>query len=123
MRQTIDTAPSNSLLLILDRTAGIIPQSMDGRLVAATPSCIAVGTLIESEGCTSVTLTDDAIAADPGLDLVIDTSIATPSKSITVCSVLNEMFLQTEVPSQRTRVQIWANDASEPDTLVIAIVS
>jgi hypothetical protein len=122
MRQTIVIAPSNSLLLIMDRTAGIIPQSMNGRLVAATPSCIAVGTLAESEGCTSVTLTDDAMMAQPDLRLVIDTSIATPSKSLVVCSVLDEVLLETVVPSPRTRVQIWANDAAEPDILGIVIV-
>lgn len=44
----------------MDKDNGEIPESMDA-LVAATPSCIVVGTHSGADGETSVTLFDDEV--------------------------------------------------------------
>lgn len=38
-----DIAPPSSLLLIMDRSVGQVPESMAGGLVAFTPTCVAFG--------------------------------------------------------------------------------
>lgn len=53
-------AVQNSLLFVMDKDNGEIPESMDA-LVAATPSCIVVGTHSGADGETSVTLFDDEV--------------------------------------------------------------
>jgi len=52
----VDVATSNSLVLIMDRSIGEIPESFGGSLVASTSSCIAVGTLAEHDGTTRILL-------------------------------------------------------------------
>ncbi len=53
-RSNVKVAPINALVLVMDRTKGVIPDSMSQRLVAATSSCIAVGTLSEHDGETTM---------------------------------------------------------------------
>src|SRR4051794_35842343 len=43
MRLSAEVAAPNSVVLVMDPIVGEIPHSMSGGLVAATPSCMAVG--------------------------------------------------------------------------------
>lgn len=119
MRLTIDVAPKNSLVLIMDRSVGVVPNEMGGALVSATSTCVAVGTLSEYDGETSICLSDEGPPAGPGYPQVFDGILGTPSMTVSVCSILDEVLLEIAVPTTRTRIQILANDASEPDKLVI----
>ena len=121
--QEIRIAPKNSLILIMDLTIGKVPESMNGSIVAWTHSCVAVGTISEFEGETSICLTDDAAARVPSQAAVFDGVLDTPSKRISVCSVLNEALMALDVPQPKTRVQIWINDGSEPDEIQIVAVN
>lgn len=40
----------------MDPTAGAVPESLGGRLVAGTFSCVAIGCLSEHDGLTSLSL-------------------------------------------------------------------
>lgn len=119
MYQTVDVAPSNSLILVMDRSAGVVPETLGGGLVAATPSCIAVGTREEHDGETSISISDEGPPSGVGSHLVFDDVVETPSKVLSVCSVLDHVFLELPVAAQKTRVQVWANDSAEPDVLAI----
>jgi hypothetical protein len=83
-------APQNSLLLVMDKDNGEIPELMSGKLVVATQSCIAVGTLSASDGETSVMLTDDKIHVQEisGIQKAFCGVLATPNKKIDLCTVL-----------------------------------
>lgn len=122
MRQTISCAPSRSLILVMDRSVGVIADTMAGALVAATPTCIAVGTLSESEGETKIALSDEGAPWDVGATPNFDGFLKTPTMTLSVCSVLDEVILEMSVRSHETRVQIWANDPFEPDAIAIVVL-
>jgi len=121
MRRTIVATPRNSLILVMDRTIGVIPDAMGGGLVAATSSCVAVGTLSEYDGETSISLSDEGKALGFDSTPVFDGMLETPSKVLSICTVLNDVLLELGVPSEKTRVRIWANDVSEPDNIVVVV--
>jgi len=119
----IKIAAPNSLLLVMNGGTVEIPESIDGRLVASTPSCIAVGTLSAADGETSVTLTDENahVLLDPALREVFRGNLAMPERRVEVCTVLLEPILSIAVPSTQGNVQIWANHETEPDKLVVLV--
>jgi hypothetical protein len=86
--------------------------------VAATATCIAIGTLSEHDGTTRVTLGGDANNA-PHDTPVFDGLLETPGLELAVCTVLNDVVLAATVPTQRTWVRIWANDRTEPSEIHI----
>jgi hypothetical protein len=122
MRLTVTLAPRNSLILVMDRTVGVVPETMAGGLVAATPTCIAVGTKSEHDGETSISLSDEATSSGSGFNPRFDGVLKTPSRHLSVCSVLEEVLLEMSVPSDETRVQVLANDAAEPDNIAIVVI-
>lgn len=122
MIREIRTAPKNSLILVMDQTVGEVPESMAGALVAATNSCVAVGTLSEVEGETLISLSDERLEKRDRPP-VFDGVLSTPSKRLSVCSVLDEPLMSLDVPGLETRVQVWANDDLEPNEIRIVAVN
>lgn len=119
MMRIADIAPPSSLLLIMDRSVGQLPESMAGRLVAFTPTCVAIGTLSSDDGSTRVTLSDGGGPPAHGA-LVFDGVLETPGLTLAVCSVLDEVVLALAAATVRTRVRIWANHESEPSEIDIS---
>jgi hypothetical protein len=115
MKKEARIAPRNSLILVMDKTVGEVPKSMNKALVAATPSCVAVGTLSEYDGETLISLSDGALPSSAALSLVFEGVLKTPARELSLCSVLDETILTLDVPTDNTRVQIWANADAEPD--------
>jgi hypothetical protein len=118
-------APKNSLLLVMDKDSGEIPESMGGKLVVSTHSCVAIGTRSETDGQTLVTLTDENIRAweDPNLELVFSGTLATPNKEVYICTVLLETILRLSVPNTETGLEVWANHEIEPTRLCVSVRS
>jgi hypothetical protein len=118
-----NVSPPNSVVLLMDLDAGRIPESMAGKLVASTASCVAIGTKSASDGETSVILTDDTTAPceDAHFVKVFNGVVLTPRKELHLCTVLLESILKLPVASSETKVEIWANDMVEPSQLCIRI--
>lgn len=113
-------SPPYSLVLLLDPTMGIVPQTMAGGLIAATDSCVAVGCKAVDDGGTKITLgPEDAV--DPGYEPVFEGGIETPSRILEVQSIVGTTILRTEVQDPQTRVAIWVNDPKEPDEITVGI--
>jgi len=121
MKKRISINPMNSVILIMDRTIGEVPESMNDGLVSATSSCVAVGTLSEFDGETSITLTNDSIIDTPQGSPIFDGYIDTPSGKISICSVTDEPLIECEVSEPNTKIFIWVNDETEPDEIYIAV--
>ena len=123
MIATKQCTPKNSLVLISGSSAGEIPASMSGKLVVATPSCIAVGTLSEFDGETSITLTDEQqpMCIDNELHVVFTGHLETQNLEVSVRNVLDESILTMSTKSKLSEVQICANDNSEPNKLIIIV--
>lgn len=114
-------APPNSVILVMDQTVGEVPVSMHQGSVAATASCVAVGTRSEADGNTRITLSDESpprMSKDPP---VFDGVLPIPSKRLSVCSVLDNELLVLDVPTTSMRVRIWINDPVEPSELWILV--
>jgi len=118
---TARLAPPNSLILILDPQGAEIPATTKGELISSTETCIAVGCMSEDDGETELTL-GEAKAVDPGYAPTLEKRISTPTRKLTVQSVHGVTLLETHVPSQSAAVQVWVNDAHEPDKVVIGVM-
>src|SRR5436305_1655984 len=112
-------APPNSLIVIMDRTVGRLPDSMNRSLVSATESCIAVGTLGAADGETTISLSDETPPWLPKQSPQFDGIVRTPSKNLSVCTVFDDILMTVDVPGPSTRVRIWTNDSSEPSEVWI----
>ena len=120
---TIETkiAPKNSLLLVMDKDSGEIPKSMGDKIFAATPSCIAIGTLCEIDGQTLVVLTDEdvPIHQSSGMFKVYDGKLETPNKEVHLCTVHLDVLLKLPVKNVVCNIVILVNSESEPDKIFI----
>jgi hypothetical protein len=105
----------------MDQSVGTIPETMGGKLVSATSSCIAIGTLSEHDGLTNITLSSNPPENSFG-QIVYDGILEIPSQKLTVCSVFGGAMLETVVSGKRGRVRIWANSETEPDKIWIQTV-
>lgn len=114
-------APPNSLILVMDQKVGEVPDSMNHGMVAATASCVAVGTLSEADGETFISLSDEVPSRLPKQAPVFDGVLPTPTKRLAVCSVQDEPLLALDVPSSSTRVRIWANHPAEANEIWIVV--
>jgi hypothetical protein len=117
---TADVAPPSSLLLVMDRSVGRIPENMDEGIVASTSTCVAIGTLSSLDGSTHVTLDNGSEPSGFGSP-VFDGVLGTPDKKLAVCSVLDEVILEIEVAAEQARVRIWASDRVEPSEIYILV--
>ena len=105
----------NSLVLVGD-PAGRPPLSMGKELVAATPSCVAVGTLSEADGATRLRLVETAGDVPP--ILAFQGTLQTPNRVLAIWNVLGETYLEKPA-SKTTKVQIWVSHSSEPDEICV----
>ena len=115
--------PENSLLLLMDKHNGDIPESMDGDLIVAKPTCIAIGTLSEADGETSVTMSDERLEITGVSEFrkVFNGVVATPRKQLDLCTILLKPILTLTVQNIQSNLEIWANDEIEPNKLYILV--
>ena len=115
--------PQNSLVLVMDALQGEIPESMGGKRVSVTGSCVAVGTLMEQDGPTRIRMLDSTRAESEPLPplVVAETTLQVPSKRLTIQSVLGEAYLEHPVDDAIVNVKVYVNDSWEPDDVAIVI--
>jgi hypothetical protein len=104
----------------MDHVGGIAPETFAGTLVSATSSCVAIGTLSEMDGPTTIVLTDESAPDASSKLLVFDDSIVIPGRILSVVTTLNDVVLSLPIHEEAVRVRIWVNDAKEPDRIVVA---
>ncbi len=121
MIKKVQIAPSNSLILIMDADAGEIPESMGTDSLVATSSSLAVGTLSQQDGKTSVVLSDEraSLAMDSSVHCIFHGNITTPRRLLSVCDVLLEEVLTVPVKGTRTDLEVWTNRTFEPSRIHI----
>lgn len=122
MTKTASLSPPNSLIAVMDHGGGEVPTDMNGQGVAATPSCVVIGTLMAADGETSVTLTDEPLPKNHGLMNVFEGSVATPSLKLSVYSTHRVVIIEAKVPTTQTRIEIWVNEETEPNDIRIVVL-
>lgn len=121
MKNEISIVPKNSVILIMDRTIGEVPETMSNQLVAFSTSCVAVGTLSEYDGETQISLSDKINESSSCKILAFDGNLETPSKMISICTVLDEPLIEHQVSKKLTRIKIYVNDRTEPNKIRVII--
>ena len=116
LRATI--APSNSIIFLSDPTCPIeVPEITRGASIWRSANCVAVGTLCEIDGATTIVL---GSKVDGSLGRKVFTgSIQTPGRIIAVTTSTADIVLSLSVPDEKTTLNIWTNDESEPDLILI----
>ncbi len=113
-------APPYSVILVSELGKGAVPSSMDGSVIAATASCIAIGCRSEVEGVTEMTvgsISEIGLTTPPAFSGVL----ATPGKIVALQTVFNEPIMEMAVQSDRTPIKIWVNDSHEPDKIFVGL--
>jgi hypothetical protein len=121
MRLETKIAVPYSVVFVFDRKHGDTPDSMSTQLVSATSSCVAIGTLPDSEGETLIVLTTDERVITEGLLLAYNGTIETPNCEISVSTALNEEILTVPNVGCRCRISVWVNDKKTPDHIEIVV--
>ena len=121
MSDDVVVRPPNSLVLVMDPQVAVVPDRMDQGLVAATESCVAVGTLAEHDGPTHIRLVGSG-SSDLGVlsdEPIWDGTLRTLDR-VSVVTVFGEELLSLPA-EQSSRVRVWANHPTEPDELFIVV--
>jgi hypothetical protein len=117
MEHRVEAIPDHWMIFVGDPD-GEIPTDMGPNRIAATRSCVAVGTEYDEEA--TIVLSDSR----PGLGLgggppVFESVLATPSRKLVISDAAAEVLLEIDVATDRTRIQIWTNHPTEPDKVAI----
>mgnify|MGYP006915176673 CR=1 FL=1 len=112
-------APTNSLLLVMDPAVGVPPTLTGNSGASATDSCVAVRTLMEYDGETTVFLSN---SKTPPLfcEKRLVAKIRTPNRMLAICESTRQPVLTSAVNGLETMVEVWTNDAHEPDIVFVA---
>lgn len=119
MHDSAEVIAPNSVLLVGDGQNVQFPSSMGGRLVAATESCVAIGTREEAEGPVRITFKDAGTGADlPPLE-VLDHTLLVRSGEVVAATVLGDVVLKRESLPGSVRVVVYVNHSTEPDDIAV----
>lgn len=119
-------SPPNSIIFLFDQTnkAVVPPEYNASRVVSSNNNCVSIGTRSEFDGETTVELNSyQGGRFDPELIWFHDIKIATPGGIVSVVTSHNDALLTVSSGTRATRLAIGLNDPSEPDIIVIRIVS
>lgn len=114
--------PDHALILVGDRETVELPTSMGDELVAATGSCIAVGTHSGIECDTLVTLSDESgPSGEPkeGLFIAYSGELQLRSGVLSVETPSGSSLFELCAPQGRLHVVVWVDDELEPSNIWI----
>lgn len=107
-----------SVILLTDADSNDMPEAMRGELVAHTDTCIAVGTLQEDSGSTSLTVSDEISEPTNGYTLVAEIKLKLPSGAVALVTADNEELGRFTYASKAAHVKVWVNDGKEPSSIL-----
>jgi hypothetical protein len=118
-------APPYSIVAVEDISRGEPPKLADSSRIAATESCIIVGTLCEIDGETEFRL-GTRREVDPGTAPAFQGRLKTPSGKLVIRSVpvdidSDDIILEMPAPQPEAMIYIWTNHPTEPDQIIIGV--
>jgi hypothetical protein len=115
--------PMNSLILIMDPQSTEIPEpeSLSEGIVAATESCVAVGTRVAADGPTEVQMADSGDEVETPPLKVHDGKLELSSGVLVVANILGDAFFRRKIEHYPVRLRVYANHSIEPDEIVILV--
>src|ERR1700722_14826984 len=105
----VRVAPENSIVFVSDLSweHEIALDSIGTAPIVATPSCIAIGTLAQHSGETTIRIGD--AFDNPEAEPAFDTTLETPGRTVSVTGARLENFLSMRVKNPVTNFKIWVN--------------
>jgi len=115
-------SPPNAILFVFDPTNKdvAIPAYVDGKLTAATETCVSVGTQADVDGDTEITL-DLGDEVPDGLRQVFFGMILTPGGRVGIITSQFQRVLELEVPVGTLDVSIWVDDLCNPGRVAVYV--
>ena len=93
-----------------------MPKDIGPGLVWATESCVAVGTLSEIDGLTTIQLASDFLS--PTDQIAFEGAIKTPGRIVAITTSDGEALISIS-SGEETRLTVWVNDSHEPDLILV----
>lgn len=117
VKTNVRAAPPYAVVLLSAPDHGRPPDVMDGKVIAATEDCVAIG--CQSDGDTEFVLGDLLSVGQDGTPafrgrLRVDGVVA-------LQTVEGVTLLEHAVPTEWVNVWIWLNHPSEPDLVVVGV--
>jgi hypothetical protein len=120
MKESVTVAPPNSIIFVMDFKNGKLPKSIDGGLIATSPSSVVIGTYPEPDGETTIILTDDVLKEIGSEDmLAFDGSISVPGRRLSVVTVHDEALLSIPTQRENVHLRVWVNHPQCPSRIII----
>jgi hypothetical protein len=116
-RLTKKLAVPHGVAFLYDPTMLIVdvPEDTSAGPILHTDSCITIWTVGEYEGKALLTSCDET--PDSCWDAVFDGILATEGRTVALLDSGCNPILELAVPENRTRVRIFTNDGSYPETV------
>jgi len=111
-------SPSNSIVFISDNLQSPAPEHRYGELISRGEFCVSVGCYPEIDGPTEFVLgkaADVVVDAQPSFDGTIET----PTRSLIIATVLDEVLLAGKVIDPKTRIRVWVDHPRWPQRVVV----
>lgn len=121
MVESINWHALNCLIFISDPKSKDTPEIDGIGGLWTTSECVAVGCLPDSDGPTKITL-GPVKEVGTHNKLLFDGAVKTPSRKLSVGSVLAETIIETDVPNTVTHLKIWTNGHPASDIVIIGVV-
>ena len=125
MTKTVLLSPPKGVLLVMDRDSGQLPafDEFFEDQVAATDSCLALGTANEEQREILVCLTDDPpeIAPYAGWPMIFTGRISTPNRELHVCTFDAEIAASCRVQGESTQVTALASGSKQAGEFVVLV--
>ena len=111
----------NGVFFVMDYEFGILPESMEDKLIASTPTCIAVGAKHDQDGDVLITLTNEETPELPVKLLRFDRRLSIPSKRLSIVTINNEELLTIELQEVSAEMAIWVDHEREPSEVIVVV--
>jgi hypothetical protein len=118
--QTAVVRVPNAVILIGDQSAEP-PESMGGGPVAATERVVAVGTADAADGLTRVSLALSSENIERPTYLAFSGCVSLTAGCVSIATVEGVVIAQAEDLSASVPLDVWTDDANEPNEVVIVI--
>lgn len=108
-------------IVFVGSPAGPVPAEL-AATVHAGMSSVVIGTLQEDDGETTVTVTDAAVSARADQWSAFEGDLLLPDGQLSVFDCYMDRYLTLE-HGPFARVRVWINHATEPDDIVVELLS
>jgi hypothetical protein len=119
---SVTISPPNSILFVLDPTNKdvIVPSYINEELIAATETCVSVGTQASVDGEVSVSLDFGSITPS-GFYQTFAGNVAAPGGKVAVVTAEFQRLLELDVPKGKVDLVIWVDDLHNPAQVTVSI--